>query len=389
MKILLANKFYYRRGGAEVYTLNLETLLKNQGHTVAIFTMQHTENLPSPYQKYFPKEVDFNSYANNYWTVLCRPLGCSEVRKNFTALLNDFQPDVVHLGNIHSQLSPIIAKIAHQRGIKVVWTLHDYKIICPRYDCMLNDATPCNRCVKDKTQAVRNRCLKHSLPASVLAYLESVKWNIGKLQSYTDEFITPSRFMAENMIANGLNKNKITVLNNFIIFQQDEIAKQHSDYYCYVGRLSREKGIRTLIEAARQLPYKLKIIGRGENVLNYTSINNIEFLGYKPWEEIRRIVGQARFTVMPSECYENNPLAVIESLCIGIPVVGANIGGIPELVEKKQNGLLFESGNVEDLKDKIEKMFSRNFDYEHIAKNAMERFSAEKYYCEILKIYEQ
>lgn len=125
MKILLANKFYYRRGGDCVHTLNLEQLLKAHGHEVAVFAMDYPENLKTQWSKYFPSEVKFK-LGTGMIEALMRPFGTREVQRKFNALLNDFHPDVVHLNNIHSQLSPVIAEMAHERGIKVVWTLHDY-----------------------------------------------------------------------------------------------------------------------------------------------------------------------------------------------------------------------------------------------------------------------
>lgn len=124
MKVLLANKFYYRRGGDCVCTLNLEQLLKDHNHDTAVFAMQHPENFPTPWSKYFPSEIRF-SPGPNILETFRRPFGSKEVKRKFNALLDDFQPDVVHLNNIHTQLSPLIAELAHRRGIKVVWTLHD------------------------------------------------------------------------------------------------------------------------------------------------------------------------------------------------------------------------------------------------------------------------
>ena len=115
---------------------------------------------------------------------------------------------------------------------------------------------------------------------------------------------------------------------------------------------------------------------------------NIEFLGFKQWDEIKDIAGRAKFSVIPSEWYENNPLSVIEAQCLGTPVLGARIGGIPELIDEGVSGMTFASGNIDDLKNKIEYMYNATFDYEKIAQKAMERYNAEAYYKEIMKVYE-
>lgn len=390
MKILLSNKFYYRRGGDCVYTLNLEHLLKTHGHTTAIFAMQHPENLPTIWNKYFPSEIRF-SPGLGMLEAFSRPFGTKEVIKKFNSLINDFKPDIVHLNNIHSQLSPIIAELAHQRGIKVVWTLHDLKLLCPRYDCLRNGQMPCEECFTDKHKVLEYKCMKNSIVASFLAYKEAIKWNKERLEACTDIFLCPSQFIANKMQQGGFNPDKLKTLCNFIDVKKckkDNYVK--NDYYCFIGRLSHEKGIKTLITAANKLPYKFIIIGGGplETEMRKLASPNIEFVGFKHWDEIKEIVGKAKFSVIPSECFENNPLSVIEAQCLGTPVLGARIGGIPELIEEGITGMTFASKNVEDLKVKIQKMFASTFDYPEIAQKSQEKYNAEKYYNELMKIYQ-
>jgi len=384
MKILLCNKFYYRRGGDCIYMLNLEQLLKTHGHEVAMFAMQYPENLSSEWSKYWPSRM-------TTMKAFTRPFGVKEVREKFIALLDDFKPEVVHLNNIHTQLSPVIAEIAHQHGIKVVWTLHDYKLLCPRYDCLQNGRKVCEECINDRRKVLKHSCMKNSRIASVIAYYESKKWQRKRLEDATDVFICPSRFMAEKMAAGGFDKNKLRPLCNFIDTEKcKRNTEDKSDYYCFIGRLSIEKGVKTLIEAANDLPYKLVMIGGGplENNLKVLAKPNVEFVGFKQWDEIKELVGKAKFSVIPSEWYENNPLSVIEAQCLGTPVLGARIGGIPELIEENVTGMTFESRNVEDLKYKIQAMWEAKFDYQAIAKQLQEHYNAENYYKELMKLYQ-
>lgn len=388
MKILLSNKFYYRRGGDCIYMLNLEQLLKEHGHEVAVFAMDYPENLDTPWKKYFPSNM-------NKLMALTRPFGSQEVKRKFGRLLDDFNPDVVHINNVHTQLSPVIAELARKRCIRVVWTLHDYKLLCPRYDCLRDGKEICEKCFGgDKTPCKIYRCMKGSRLASEVGYREAVMWNRERLEACTDLFICPSGFMAEKMAQGGFRKEKLKVLCNFIDTKKcrkDNYDKE--DYYCYVGRLSHEKGVATLIEAAARLPYRLKVIGGGPlseelKIKNEQLKGNVEFLGFRQWDDIKNIVGKARFTVIPSEWYENNPLSVIEAQCLGTPVLGARIGGIPELIDEGRNGMTFESGNTNDLTEKIKTMFDVKFDYKGIADVAMKHYNAENYYKEIMKIYE-
>lgn len=390
MRILLANKFYYARGGDCICTINLKELLKKNGHEVAIFAMDFPENIQTPWSKYFPSEIRFKPGVGMI-EAFTRPFGTSEVERKFNMLLDDFHPDIVHVHNIHSQLSPIIVELAHQRGIKVVWTLHDYKLLCPRYDCLRNGTEVCEECFADKYRVVEYKCMKNSRIASVLAYWEAMKWNRQRLEASTDVFLSPSSFLAEKMKQGGFDKSKIHILCNFIDVEKTiKHAYNKQDYYCFIGRLSHEKGVATLVEAARRLPYKLKIIGGGplmDELKTLATGTDIEFLGYKQWSEIKELVGCARFSVIPSEWYENNPLSVIEAQCLGTPVLGACIGGIPELIEEGKSGMLFEPKNIVDLKKKIEAMFAHTFDYETLAKSSQKRYSADTYYKRLMKIY--
>lgn len=391
MKILLANKFYYRRGGDCIYMLNLEQLLKKHGHEVAVFAMQHPENLPTEWNKYFPSEVNFKPGVGAIEAFM-RPLGTQEVKNKFDALLRTFKPDIVHLNNVHSQLSPIIAELAHKKNIKVVWTLHDYKLLCPRYDCLRNGKSCCEACFTDKFNVLRYACMKNSRMGSLLSYIEAAKWTRERLEICTDLFICPSRFMADKMVQGGFDRNKMHVLCNFIDSSKCQGEYDNKgDYYCYMGRLSHEKGVETLLEVANGLPYKLIIIGEGplEQKMKSLANKNVEFTGFKQWEEIKELVGNARFSVMPSEWYENNPLSIIESLCLGTPVLGAQIGGIPELIEEGVTGMCFESRNTEDLKKKIEAMFSAAFNHAAIAQRSQEKYNAERNYKQLITIYKE
>ena len=381
MRILLCNKFYYRRGGDCIVTMDLEQLLKAHGHDVAIFSMDYPKNIGSPWKKYWPSNM-------SKVKAFTRPFGDGEVRKKFTRLIEDFKPDIVHLHNIHTQLSPVVAEIAYKKGVKVFWTLHDTKLVCPCYTCMRNGKW-CTDCFTDKKAVIKNKCMPGGVIGAIIGYFEQRKWNKNALEKYTTKFLPPSQFMADTCINGGYSKEKFEVLCNFIDI--DKVANPSFDkksYYCYLGRVTEVKGIRTLCKAASQLPYKLKVIGGGDLLDELkTTYPNIEFLGQKDWNEFRSILEEARFMVLPSEWSENNPLTVIESQSLGTPVLGARIGGIPELIEENVSGMTFTSGDVEDLKDKIQQMWDVSFDYESIAKNAVARYSSEAYYERLMEIY--
>jgi glycosyltransferase involved in cell wall biosynthesis len=395
-RVLLVNKFYYNRGGDCIHTLNIESLLKEKGIDVAVFSMAYPENFDSEYKRYFAPQIDFNGNLESKIKAMRRVLGYGNVITSFEKILNDFNPDVVHLQNIHSYISPIVGEIAKQRGCRVVWTLHDYKLLCPAYTCTFK-GKPCELCFTNKCNVVKRRCMKGNIASSLIAYWEAMKWNRGRLEKMTDAFICPSHFMADKMLKGGFDENKLHVVSNFIdpikIKQIDDmgICTKREDYYVYVGRLSQEKGIITLLDVAAALPYKLKVVGTGplsdKIKENFGTYRNIEFLGQLNAEEVVDVVAKAKCLVIPSEWYENNPLSVIEALCTGTPVIGANIGGIPELITERENGITFESSDVNDLNSKIRAMWNYSFDYTTIAEAAQQRYNAEKYYEEITRIY--
>lgn len=393
-KILLVNKFYYPRGGAEVVMMNTESLLLSAGYDVAVYAMQYPGTTDSPYKSYFATEVNFRGGLHDKFKGMKRTLGLGDISSSFEHLLDDFSPDVVHLHNIHSYLSPVVAQIAHDRGVKVVWTLHDYKLLCPAYTCM-RGGHPCELCFTQKANVIKYRCMKNSLQASVCAWMEAEKWNREALERYTDTFICPSEFMASKMELGGFSKQKLTVLCNFVDPQklallQRTDGSERNQYYCYVGRLSEEKGVRTLLKAAATCNFELRIAGGGpladELKAAYAQFPQIKFLGHLDAEAVASLLSHAKCSVMPSECNENNPLGVIESLCAGTPVVGAEMGGIPELIDHS-TGCTFESGNSEALAASITKMMNSQWNHQAIKASSISRFSPESHLKELVKIY--
>ncbi len=384
MRVLLVNKFYYPRGGDCVVVMNTEKLLCDNGAEVQVFAMNYPQNLPAHYESRFPSQVSFGGGLGKQWQALKRTLGMGDVRECFNAVLDDFKPDVVHLHNVHSYLSPVVGELAHERGIRVVWTLHDYKLLCPRYDCLLG-GKPCEKCFTGaKHNVLAHKCMKGSLPASGVAWLEALKWNRRRLEENTDMFLCPSEFMATKMVAGGFAREKVSVLNNFLDpvklqrYQAIDNNSLREDYYCFVGRLSSEKGIEDLLDVASRLPYRLKVAGSGTLEpamrIKFADKTNIEFLGMLDATDVAQLLARARFSIVPSQWYENNPLSVVESLCAGTPVAGSDMGGIPELIDSS-NGIVFQPFDKESLTTAITMSMSRKWEHAAIARKALERFS--------------
>ena len=369
-------------------------MLREQGHETAVFAMQYAGNFLTPYSNYFAPEVSFSGGIGSKLRAASRIFGGAGVKAAFARLLKDFCPDVVHFNNIHSYLSPVIVKMAKDFGAKTVWTLHDYKLVCPSYSC-LSQGKVCEECIGGNVHGVVDkRCMKGSRVASQLAYWEARYWDRRKLEAYTDAFVCPSDFMARKMEQGGFDPKKLNVVCNFVDPEKVKdysVVKERKPYYIYVGRLSEEKGVNTLLEVAVQLPYTLKIAGGGPLVeelkSKYAGCKNIElFLGHLNAGQVRQYLSEARFSVIPSEWYENNPLSVIESLCFGTPVVGARIGGIPELVSPS-TGFLFRSGDSDSLKKTLESAWKSPFDYKLIAEKSIAQFDRNVYLQKIMDLY--
>ena len=193
------------------------------------------------------------------------------------------------------------------------------------------------------------------------------------------------------MIEGGLNKQSIIHLYNFMDDQKFRVSDSRKKYYVYVGRLSEEKGLNTLLKVASKTSHlNLKVIGDGpirRKLEHEYPQKHIEFMGFQPWDKIKTLLGEAQFMVIPSEWYENNPLSTLESLAVGTPVLGASIGGIPELINNN-NGILFQSGDTESLDVGLNKILNANWDYNNISEDARIKYSEANYYNKLMQLYQ-
>lgn len=397
MKVLIVNKFFYPRGGDCIVAMSTRRLLQSQGHEVRVFSMTHPDNAELPESGSFAPAVDFSGGIPQKLRGVSRVLGGAGVKNAFRKVLDDFRPDVVHFHNIHSYLSPSIVEEAHRCGIRTVWTLHDYKLICPAYACLRPDGTVCSECIATPSAVSLHRCMKGSRVQSKLAELEKKKYNPSRLAAATDLFIAPSRFMKEMMEKGGYPAGKIVEICNFIdpdkeaVYAASDAGSGRGDYFCYVGRLSREKGLETLMEAARKSGVEMKIAGDGPLAQDlkekYGAVPGISFLGKLNAAEVAQLLLGAKASVIPSQWYENNPLGVIESLCAGTPVIGSDMGGIPELIDGGA-GEIFPYGDSVALA-RILKDFKALTPEQHrdLAVSQRERFSRDIHLRKLLEAY--
>jgi len=400
MKVLLINKFLFPKGGDAISTLNTGLLLKSKGHEVAFWGMQHENNETFPNKEYFVNNVDFNNEDSSVMNKIkstANILYSIEAKKKLNNFLKNYQPDIAHLNNFAHQISPSILHVLQKYKIPCVMTMRDYKIVCPIYTMTLK-GKPCELCKNGKFyHCLINKCTKGSLLKSSVNTIEMyLHHSIFHLYEYIDTYISPSQFLADKCIDMGL-KRAIEVLPNFVkidSFKPQYTASENS--ILYLGRLSHEKGIQTLVKACRDLAVTLKFIGDGPLLDSLKSQekqqSNIKVMGYLSGEALHNEIRNSICVVVPSEWYENNPRSVIESFALGKPVVGADIGGIPELVFHNKTGLLFQSGNSKELRKCLVHLIENPAHLESMGKAARmfveEKLTSKNHYQHLMSIYQ-
>lgn len=401
MRVLIVNKYFYPRGGDCIVAMGTRELLLEAGHQVRVFAMNHPLNISLPESHSFATNIEFTGSVSQKVKAFRRLIGLGDITSSFRKVINDFRPDIVHVHNIHSYLSPVVCRIAHDAGIPVVWTLHDYKLVCPAYTFRKADGSVCDL-AHGRCRLIKNRCHKGSFFASAMASVESHRWPMSRLNDFTDAFIAPSRFMSEMMVLGGADKNKMHVIYNFIdpaklhlltnITAQKTASQAEHGYFAYTGRLSDEKGVDTLIKAAIKAGVNLRIAGDGPMRGSLEALaqghKGITFLGRLDAADVASLQRDADACVCPSEWYENNPLAIIESLCAGTPVIGADIGGIPELINPGVNGMLYKSADTDALASILQGFEPRSFDRAMIARQAAEKFSTHEHIRQLVSVYQ-
>ncbi|MBQ6794530.1 MAG: glycosyltransferase [Clostridia bacterium] len=367
MKILMINKFLYPNGGSETYIFKLGEYLISQGHEVQYFGMEHEGRCVGNSVDAYTSDMDFHNASKlDKLTYPLKTIYSAEARRKIRLVLDEFKPDVCHLNNFNYQLTPSvileIKKWSKQTGkeCKIVFTAHDYQLVCPNHMCNNpNTRENCEKCLGGNfINCLKGKCIHGSTAKSAIGMLEAYFWNLGKVYKHIDTMICCSEFLKSKLDSNALFAKKTVAMHNFID-KAEWKETEKKDYVLYFGRYSEEKGIETLIKVCESLPeVKFVFAGGGPLEEKINDVVNIKNVGFKTGEELEMLIREARFSIYPSEWYENCPFSVMESQMYGTPVLGADIGGIPELIDIEKTGLLFESGNVDELKNKVEKLWN-------------------------------
>lgn len=393
LDVLNVSQNFFIRGGSDSYFLSLGDLLSERGNFVVPFCARSEKDLPSDWARFFPVGVDFESPSVS--DVFRYHYSISAKRK-MRELIATTRFDVAHLHIYYGKITSSILPVLKDAGIPIVQTVHDYKLICPVYTCS-RGGKPCEACHgKEYWRAFVHRCNRGSYLRSAISMSESYvsRW-LGSIAAI-DRFVAVSRFFAEKMKANGLDSEKISVVPNFIDVVRFKSQTEAGRYFVYFGRVERSKGIVTLLKAFEQLSdIPLVVIGSGEFLAEARALAaasaNIQFVGFKRGSELYGLVGGAVASILPAEAYENCPISILESFALGRPVIGARIGGIPELIEDGEDGYVFEPGDVNALSQCIRTVWAqrtRNEMGKAARQKAEQQFSADVHYRRIRAVYD-
>lgn len=354
MTIVQANKFLYPKGGADRYALTLIAELKKKNYEVIPFGMADNRNQSSPWSQYFTNPVDYYGSGNKI-KIAKNLIWNRPAALKFGALLDEAKPQLVHAHNIYHQLSPSILPEAKRRGIKVIMTLHDYKLVCPNYR-LFTHGHHCEACLEGSYfNCLKNNCYE-SYPRSGVAALESYLHNKEWRTYYknVDLLISPSEYLKSKLIKAGWPASKIKVLINPAPLYSPQVDGER---LLYLGRLTKEKGVNILLQALAGLNEHLDIAGTGPEEENLKALaqelglaEKVTFHGHLEGEALEKLKKEAKAVILPSIWAENMSLVLLESLAYGKLIIASETGGTPEIIKNSQTGWLFPAGDVAALR---------------------------------------
>lgn len=359
--LLSINNYHYRRGGAEVVFLEQNRLFSEIGWQVVPFAMHHEKNLPTPWQEWFVDEIEFGEQ----YTLAQKAMNATKIIYSFEArckiadLVKRVQPAVAHAHNVYHHISPAIFGRLKALHVPTVLTLHDLKIACPSYKMLTHDGV-CERCKGGAIWNVaKHRCVKGSLPLSAVIMLETAAHRLlGCYSRHVDRFVVPSRFYLEKLIEWGWSRERFSHVPNFVDVDHLQPKGAPGQAFVFFGRLGPEKGLATFVQALALAGAKGWIVGTGPEEAKLKALASetgadVEFLGYRTGDALFDAIRGARAMVLPSEWYENAPMSVMEAYALERPVIGAAIGGIPELIREGETGEVYPSGDVQALAERL------------------------------------
>jgi glycosyltransferase involved in cell wall biosynthesis len=387
MKILLVHNHYQQRGGEDVVYEQERKLLESHGHQVVAYERHNGELL--------------NHSALARLATPIKAIWARDTYHEILGLVRKERPQIAHVHNTFVQISPAVFAACREEGVPVVQTLHNFRLMCPAAT-LFRDGKVCEDCLESGlSQGVRHACYRGSFAATAAtALMLSVHRTARTWSNGVTGYIALTEFSKRKFVGAGLPREKIHVKPNFVAPDPGP-KEEFGDCAVYVGRLSPEKGLKTLLQAWRQLrtSIPLQIIGEGplrrelEQMVSECNLTNVVFTGHLSSNETRSRIRNARLLVLPSECYENFPMTVVEAFACGTPVVCSRLGSMQEIVNDRSNGLHFAPGKPEDLARTLEWAWSNPRQLQALGKAARrdyeQKYTAEHNYSELMAIYER
>lgn len=356
MRIIHVHKYFYLRAGGERYMLTLMREQERLGHTVAPFSMHYPKNDPSPWSDFFVSELKTESGTGRGFAAIKQTLTAAwsfEAYRKMKAMIRVFKPDIVHVHNIYTHLSPSILKACKDEGVPVVMTVHDYGLVSANHALWNNDA-PMDLNRLGLLATAKTRYIKGSfLGTLVLDVIQKFHNQTGMYERFINRFLVSTKFVSRVLVNAGYSIEKIFV-DGLMTEKATTPNAKREDFILFVGALEKYKGVQTLIQAMKSFPKtRLKIAGSGSCEQEFKEMAKdmpqIEFLGFVHGDALSALMATARVAVVPSIWYEPYGLVAVESMKFGTPVVVSDRGGLPELVEDGVSGRVFKAGNVRDL----------------------------------------
>lgn len=372
-RVLIVHNGYQHKGGEDTVVEAEVQLLRERGHAVALFT-RHNDDIHGVSKLML--------VANTFWA--------SGVAAEFATELERFQPDVIHVHNTFPMISPAIYWVAAKYHIPVVQTLHNFRLLCPQA-MFLREGKVCEACMGAiPWRGVVHGCYRNSkVQSAVLAGMVSLHRLLGTWQHKVTRYIALNEFCRQKFINGGLPAARVVIKANFVDFPRPAVT-QRADFL-FVGRLSAEKGVDVLAQAARQTQVQIHVAGTGPEQRQLEQISNVQLLGALSTDDVRRRMSDSLALVLPSVWYENFPRTLVEAFGCGLPVIASRLGALAELVEDGVTGLLFNPGDAEDLADKLQWAHAHPEQMRAMGEAARAKYeafyTAEKNYQQLVAIY--
>lgn len=399
----MANWTWYPSGGDWTYIDSICKIYENKGHHIIPFSVKNEKNFPTPYDRYFLEPVNYKQYYQNKpilsgINTALKSIYSLEAKKKIKLLLDENKIDIVQLNSISNYHTPSIIPVIKKAKIPIVWRILDYRLICPNSTLFVNGQV-CTACQNNHFfNCIINKCKKQSLLASSLLAMENYTYTLFPLHKQVDLFLFQSEFTRDMFVKFGYDKKKTHIIENPYESSDIEPKYNGNNYILYFGRLEKEKGIYTLLDAMKLLPeYHLKVVGIGteyDNCIAYTSdksINNVSFLGPKWNKDLEPIIKDCEFVIVPSEWHEPSPYVALQSYSYGKPVIAAKMGGLNDLIEDNVTGLFFNAGDAHDLSIKINSLMADKARIKTMGENARlvvnSKYSPERYYTDTMDVF--